>query len=99
MDYRAEYRSKLRSPDEVAQLVKSGDWVDYGTALSMPLLLDAALAKRTDLQDVKVRGNLLLVRFRSWSRTRNRRILRIIPGITLSMSGSLRTEACAFISR
>lgn len=59
MDYRAEYRSKLRTPEEAVQVVKSGDWVDYGTALSMPQLLDAALAKRQELRDVKVRGNLL----------------------------------------
>ena len=59
MDYSAEYRAKLRSAEEAVQVVKSGDWLDYGTALSMPQLLDAALAKRKDLQDVKVRGNLL----------------------------------------
>ena len=44
MDYRTEYRAKLRTPEEAAKLVKSGDWVDYCTALSMPQLLDAALA-------------------------------------------------------
>ena len=59
MDYRSEYRAKLRSPKAAVQVIKSGDWVDYGTALSMPQLLDAALAERTDLTDVKVRGNLL----------------------------------------
>ena len=59
MDYIGEYRSKLRTPEQAVQVVKSGDWVDYGTALSMPVLLDRALAARRDeLTDVKIRGNL-----------------------------------------
>ena len=60
MDYQAEYRAKLRTPEEAVRVVKSGDWIDYGTALSMPVLLDRALAGRRDeLMDVKIRGNLL----------------------------------------
>lgn len=60
MNFQAEYRSKLRTPEAAVQAVKSGDWVDYGTALGMPVLLDAALAaRRNELVDVKVRGNLL----------------------------------------
>ena len=40
-------------------LVKSGDWVDYGSNNTMPYMLDAALAARKDeLFHVKVRGNL-----------------------------------------
>lgn len=55
-----EYRSKLRTPDEAVQVIKSGDWVDYTTNVGFPVLLDAALAKRRDeLMDVKIRGNLL----------------------------------------
>lgn len=60
MNVWAEYRKKLHTPEQAVQIVKSGDWVDYGTALSMPALLDAALAARRDeLTDVKVRGNLM----------------------------------------
>ena len=60
MDYLSEYKAKLRTPEEAVKVVKSGDWVDYITALGMPVLLDAALAKRKDeLTDVKIRGNLL----------------------------------------
>ena len=60
MDVYAEYRSKLRTPQQAVQVVKSGDWVDYSTGLAMPVLLDAALAARRDeLYDVKLRGNLL----------------------------------------
>ena len=60
MDYQAEYRSKLRTPDEAVKVVKSGDWVDYITNLAFPELLDAALARRKEeLTDVKIRGNLV----------------------------------------
>lgn len=60
MDYYAEYRSKLRTPEEAVKAVKSGDWVDYTTATAKPVLLDRALAGRRDeLTDVKIRGNLM----------------------------------------
>ena len=60
MDYRSEYRDKLRTPEEAVQVIKSGDWVDYTVALGFPVLLDRALAKRRDeLEDVKIRGNLI----------------------------------------
>lgn len=56
---REEYRSKLRSAAEAVMLVRSGDWVDYGSNNAMPFSLDAALAaRRDDLRGVKVRGNL-----------------------------------------
>ena len=60
LDYISEYRQKLRTPEQAVQIIKSGDWVDYTTALGFPALLDAALAKRRDeLTDVKIRGNLM----------------------------------------
>ena len=40
MQYAAEYRDKLCSPEEAVQAVKSGDWVDYTTSLGKPVLLD-----------------------------------------------------------
>lgn len=56
----AEYRRKLRTPEEAVKVVKSGDWVDYAVSINFPELLDKALAKRRDeLTDVKIRGNLL----------------------------------------
>ena len=59
-DYYAEYRSKLKTPEEAVKVVQSGQWVDYNTATSKPVLLDEALAKRKEeLSDVKIRGNLL----------------------------------------
>jgi len=59
-DVYEEYRQKLRTPEQAVQCVKSGDWVDYTTSLGFPPLLDAALAKRRDeLDDVKIRGNLI----------------------------------------
>ena len=60
MDFYSEYRSKLRTPEEAVQCVKSGDWIDYTSQLGFPILLDRALSKRRDeLFDVKIRGNLI----------------------------------------
>ena len=60
MNYYDEYKMKLRSPEEAVRLVKSGDWVDYSSNNGYPASLDEALAARRDeLFDVKVRGNLL----------------------------------------
>ena len=60
MDYREEYKRKLRTPKAAVQCVKSGNWVDYTVALGFPTLLDAALAARKEeLTDVKIRGNLM----------------------------------------
>lgn len=61
MDFRKEYQDKLRTPEEAVKVVKSGDWVDYSTLFGVPTLLDAALAKRKDeLEDVKIRGYLVM---------------------------------------
>lgn len=60
MDLQQQYRAKLRTPTEAVRCVKSGDWVDYTQTLGFPSLLDQALAaRREELTDVKVRGNLL----------------------------------------
>jgi len=42
---------------EAARVVRSGDWVDYGSTLVQPDLFDTALAARKDqLQNVKIRS-------------------------------------------
>lgn len=42
---------------EAAAVVRSGDWLDYGTTLVQPDLFDVALAARKDeLRDVKIRS-------------------------------------------
>ena len=66
MDYSIEYKSKLRTPDEAVKVVKSGDWVDFSTNITFPVLLEAALAKRRDeLTDVKLRSNLVFHRLKT----------------------------------
>lgn len=61
MTYSAQYRSKRRTAQEAAGLVRSGDWVDYGFALNMPVAFDEALAARSgEIDDVKIRGTLAL---------------------------------------
>lgn len=55
-----EYKKKLRTPEDAVAVVKNGDWVDYTSSLGKPVLLDRALAKRkSELTDVKIRGNLI----------------------------------------
>ena len=61
MDFYSEFKKKLRTPEEAAQVVKNGDWVDYGFGLNMTNLVDKALAERKEeLKDIKVRGLLAL---------------------------------------
>jgi butyryl-CoA:acetate CoA-transferase len=61
INYTSEYNRKLRTPDEAARVVKSGDWIDVSMGGDFPVLMDAAIAKRRDeLFDVKVRGYLIM---------------------------------------
>lgn len=61
MDYLQEYQQKLVSADKAVELIKSGDWVDYGWCVNTVDALDRALAKRTDeLTDINLRGGILL---------------------------------------
>ena len=63
MDNQKEYQAKLRAPEEAVQVVKSGDWIDYGWCTCAPEALDRALAARyQELYDVKVRGAVLMSR-------------------------------------
>jgi acyl-CoA hydrolase len=51
------YMRKLVFAEKAASFVKSGDWVEYGMGLGMPVAFDAALAKRkSELKNVRVRG-------------------------------------------
>jgi acyl-CoA hydrolase len=52
-------QAKRISAAEAAGLVRSGDWVEYGTGLGQPDVFDAALAQRVEeLEDVKFRACL-----------------------------------------
>lgn len=52
-------QAKRVSAPEAAQLVKSGDWVDYGFCLGQPDVFDQALAARAaQLKRVKIRAAL-----------------------------------------
>lgn len=55
--------AKRISAAAAAQLVKSGDWVDYGFGIGQPEAFDAALAARkNELEGVKIRAALSLRR-------------------------------------
>jgi butyryl-CoA:acetate CoA-transferase len=54
---RRKYLQKLRTPEQVARMVKSGDKVFYGEFVLRPDALDEALAERVqELQDVIIEG-------------------------------------------
>ena len=56
-----EYSSKRRTPADAVQVVRSGDWVELTFGHGIPLSLDRALAARkSELQDVKIRWMLAL---------------------------------------
>ncbi|MGM9947237.1 butyryl-CoA:acetate CoA-transferase [Floccifex sp.] len=55
------YQQKCVSAQKAVEVVKNGDWVDYGWCTGTPDVCDAALAKRLpELIDVKFRGGILL---------------------------------------
>ncbi|WP_294025384.1 acetyl-CoA hydrolase/transferase C-terminal domain-containing protein [uncultured Megasphaera sp.] len=57
MDVYQEYKGKYCTADQAVQVVKDGDWVDYGMSCAYPTALDKALARRQgDLKDIKVRN-------------------------------------------
>ena len=61
MDYKVMYQDKLTTADEAVQIVKDGDWVDYGWCVGTPDVLDQAMAKRLpEMKDVNFRGGVLM---------------------------------------
>ncbi len=55
------YQEKLGTPEAAAKLVESGNWVDYGFAVNVPVAVDKALAERLpELTDLKFRGGILM---------------------------------------
>ncbi len=53
--------AKRISAVEAAALVKSGDWLDYGTSLCQPDVFDTALGNRVDeLRNIKIRSCLTM---------------------------------------
>jgi acyl-CoA hydrolase len=49
MDYSEEYKRKIITAEEAAGLVRSGMWLDYGSILSFPSLIDEELSKLASL--------------------------------------------------
>jgi len=55
MGFIDEYKNKLVSADEAVKVVKSGDWVDYGSFCDQVIALDAVFARRKDeLRDFNI---------------------------------------------
>ncbi|MFH0781893.1 MAG: acetyl-CoA hydrolase/transferase C-terminal domain-containing protein [Pseudomonadota bacterium] len=55
--YAKAYSSRLMTPGEAVETIKSGDWVDYACFLATPITLDKELAKRAgEVNNVKIRS-------------------------------------------
>ncbi|MBU0992739.1 MAG: 4-hydroxybutyrate CoA-transferase [Proteobacteria bacterium] len=51
-----QYRKKKVSAEKAVDMIKSGDWIDYGHMLSSPVYMDTALSKRVgEVQNVNIR--------------------------------------------
>lgn len=61
MNYQEKFQAKLTTPDQAVQCIESGMWLDYGWCAGTTVVLDQALARRSqELRDIKIRGGLLL---------------------------------------
>ncbi|WP_410209003.1 butyryl-CoA:acetate CoA-transferase [Fusobacterium sp.] len=60
-DFKRMYKEKLVTPEIAAEVIKSGDNVDYGWCGATTVAVDKALAKRMpSLKDINIRGGILL---------------------------------------
>lgn len=99
MDIYQEYEGKCCTPDQAVQVVKDGDWVDYGMSCAYPMALDKALARRQgELKDIKVRTFPVMLSL-FWKLTRKMRPLRIISGIVPALTESISMLAGPTMSR
>ncbi len=61
MDIQALYQINCVAAESAADIVKSGDWVDYGWTVTTPVAFDRAMAKRLpNLTNVNFRGGILM---------------------------------------
>lgn len=61
MDFTNLYQEKLTTAEKAVQVVKNGDWIDYGWCVGIPVALDRALAARMpELYDINIRGGIAM---------------------------------------
>ena len=61
MDYQQMYQNKLTTAASAANVIQSGDWVDYGWCVNTPVAVDKEAAKRLpSLENVNFRGGILM---------------------------------------
>ena len=61
MSYIKEYAQKLITAKEAANMIKSGDWVDYGWTTATTAAVDKEIAARAEeLENVNFRGGILM---------------------------------------
>jgi acyl-CoA hydrolase len=61
MTLASQLRGKLISPEDAARRVNDGNWLDLAGALAQPDLFEEALASRTDLRNLNIRGCLSML--------------------------------------
>lgn len=61
MDYQQMYQNKLTTAASAANVIQSGNWVDYGWCVNTPVAVDKEVAKRLpSLENVNFRGGILM---------------------------------------
>ena len=61
MDYKQMYQNKLTTAANAANVIESGEWVDYGWCVNTPIAVDKEVAKRLPtLENVNFRGGILM---------------------------------------
>ena len=61
MDYKQMYQNKLTTAANAANVIESGDWVDYGWCVNTPIAVDKEVAKRLPtLENVNFLGGILM---------------------------------------
>lgn len=61
MNYQQMYQNKLTTAASAANVIQSGDWVDYGWCVNTPVAVDKEVAKRLpSLENVNFRGGILM---------------------------------------
>ena len=94
MDVYQEYKRKCCTADQAVQVVKDGDWVDYGMSCAYPTALDKALARRQgDLKDIKVRNAISCHPVAILEADPENETYRIISGIVPLSTGNISMPA------
>ncbi len=93
MSWKEEYKKKLKTPDEAAKLINSGDAIECGQFNGRPVVFEQALARRhEELRDVGIFMSVTLPPlpetckyadsfiFHDWHWSKLTRMMTLVPG-------------------